>query len=126
MPAMRNQLALELDIRQIPRGDGIMKGFTIVVAVLMSFAFSGITTAVPPGETAEFNKSPEGKVIFDGALHQEKGFKCKDCHTAIFEKERVAQMKKEDHEGGKFCFTCHVDGGKSFAPKDNCTRCHKK
>jgi len=103
-----------------------MKTFAIVVAVLMSFAFSGMATAVAPGETVEYNNSPEGKVIFDGALHQEKGSKCKDCHTAIFEKARSVQIKKEDHEAGKFCFTCHVAGGKSFASKDNCTRCHKK
>lgn len=103
-----------------------MKAIAMIFAILLSFAFSGMASAVPPGETAEFNNSPEGKVTFDGELHKGKGFKCKDCHSGVFEKERVAQIKKEDHDGGKFCFTCHVDGGKSFAPKDNCTRCHKK
>jgi len=103
-----------------------MKTFAMIIAVVVSFAFSGLATAVPPGDTAEFNNSSEGKVVFDGALHQEKGFKCKDCHNGIFEKERAVKIKKEDHDGGKFCFTCHAAGGKSFAAKDNCNRCHKK
>jgi c(7)-type cytochrome triheme protein len=103
----------------------MMKALVTIIAMLVSLVFSGLASAVSPGETIEFNNSPEGKVTFDGELHQGKGFKCKDCHTAIFEKARTVQIKKADHDGGKACFTCH-DGNKSFAAKDNCARCHKK
>ncbi len=102
-----------------------MKARASIVAVLMAFAFSGSAIAVPPGEVAEFNNSPEGKVVFDGEKHA-ASLKCKDCHNAIFMRERAVKITKEDHESGKFCFTCHADGGKAFAAKDNCSRCHKK
>jgi c(7)-type cytochrome triheme protein len=97
-----------------------------IAALLLSFVFSGSAIAVPPGETAEFNNSPEGKVTFDGTKHKNAGFKCAVCHAETFEMERKIKIMKEDHESGKACFTCHADGGKSFAAKDNCERCHKK
>lgn len=102
-----------------------MKTRASIAAMLLAFVFSGAAMAVPPGEVAEFNNSPEGKVVFDGDKHA-AGHKCKDCHSAIFGKERAVKITKEDHESGKFCFTCHAEGGKAFAAKDNCTRCHKK
>ena len=103
-----------------------MKTIAMIFAILLSFAFAGAATAVPKGMKAEFNNSSMGKVTFDGSLHAEKGFKCAECHSGTFEMERKAQIKMEDHQGGKTCFTCHADGGKAFTPKDNCTRCHVK
>jgi len=102
-----------------------MKTRASIAAALLAFVFSNVAIAVPPGEVAEFTNSPEGKVVFDGEKHA-AGMKCKDCHSGIFGKERAAKITKEDHESGKYCFTCHAAGGKAFASKDNCTRCHTK
>lgn len=103
-----------------------LKKLTILVVILMCVAFLGTAMAVPSGKTVEFSASPEGKVVFDGKTHADKGNKCNDCHTKIFERKKgTAKITKADHDGGKFCFTCH-DGTKAFAPKDNCAKCHKK
>ncbi len=84
--------------------------------------------AVPPGKTVEFEGKPLGKVVFDGKIHMDKGLKCNDCHTKIFQmKSGTAKMKMVDLNAGKFCGTCH-NGEKSFKTSDpkSCVRCHKK
>jgi c(7)-type cytochrome triheme protein len=104
-----------------------MKKVVMLVMALALFALIGNASAVPSGKTVEFagDKSP-GKVIFDGKVHADKGFKCKDCHTDIFKmKKGSVTITKADHEAGKLCFSCH-NGTKAFAAKENCTKCHKK
>ena len=105
----------------------IMKMVVMAIMALTMFALIGTSWAVPPGKTVEFagGKSP-GKVVFDGKIHADKGFKCKDCHSGLFKMKKGADtITQADHKDGKFCFTCH-NGTKSFAPTDNCTKCHKK
>lgn len=102
---------------------------TVVAAVcIMVFVvFAGASFAVPPGKSLDWD-NPAGKVTFDGKTHAEKGFKCNDCHTAIFKmKKGAAEMKMADINAGKFCGACH-DGSKAFKASDpaSCAKCHKK
>jgi len=105
-----------------------MKKFTIIAALIIAVAFAGSAMAVPPGKTADFKGGAMGKVTFDGKKHAEKGLKCNDCHTKIFQmKKGSTKMKMADINAGKFCGTCH-DGTKAFKASDsaNCKKCHKK
>lgn len=102
--------------------------FSAMVAASAALMFSaGSVLAVPPGKVVEFD-SPNGKVIFNGKVHADKGLKCADCHT----KPKLFEMKKGGDKKtmaamneGKFCGACH-DGKKAFsvkAPAD-CAKCH--
>jgi len=105
-----------------------MRIFITVLAIVIAIAFVGSAMAVPPGKTAEFAGGAQGKVVFDGKTHAEKGNKCADCHPKIFQmKKGTAQMKMADINGGKFCGACH-NGTKAFKASDeaNCAKCHKK
>jgi len=103
----------------------------IVIALLtiaIAVVFIGSAMAVPPGKTVEFAGGSAGKVVFDGKIHADKGLKCNDCHTKIFQmKKGSAKMKMADINAGKFCGECH-NGTKAFKTSDaaNCAKCHKK
>lgn len=103
----------------------------IVIALLtiaIAVVFIGSAMAVPPGKTVEFAGGGAGKVVFDGKVHADKGLKCNDCHTKIFQmKKGTAKMKMADINAGKFCGECH-NGTKAFKSSDaaNCAKCHKK
>lgn len=102
--------------------------FAAVLAVILAAVLSfGGAWAVPAGKAVEYTSSPEGKVVFEGKLHADKGLKCPDCHTKIWPMKKAATMKMADMDGGKFCGTCH-NGSKAFKTSDkaNCTKCHKK
>jgi c(7)-type cytochrome triheme protein len=112
-----------------PQRSGKMK-LVKILAVLAALSLSiGNVMAVPSGKTIEF-ASPNGKVVFDGKEHAEKGIKCADCHS----KPKLFEMKKSGDKitmaamnEGKFCGACH-DGKKAFgvkAPAD-CVKCHQK
>ena len=97
----------------------------VFAALMLSI---GNVMAVPSGQTVEF-ASPNGKVIFNGKAHADKGLQCADCHT----KPKLFEMKKGGDKmsmaamnEGKFCGTCH-NGKKAFsvkAPAD-CVKCHE-
>lgn len=100
----------------------------LVLTLVVATAFVGSAMAVPPGKTVEWEaKGGPGKVLFDGKIHADKGLRCNDCHTKIFQMKKVAKIKMADHDGGKLCFECH-NGTKAFATKNaaNCAKCHKK
>lgn len=100
------------------------KFFVFAIVVVVSFALAMTAFAVPAGKTVEFTKG--GKVVFDGKAHADKGLKCADCHPAVFAmKKGGAAITMKDINAGKFCGTCHKDGGKAFGTKD-CAKCHKK
>ena len=108
-----------------------MKVFSILLSafITVSFIVSQVS-AVPPGKTLEFSgaKGSPGKVVFDGKIHFDKGLKCNDCHTKIFQmKKGTAKITMADINSGKSCGECH-NGTKSFKASDeaNCARCHKK
>ena len=74
---------------------------TVLVLMLMAIiAFVGSAIAVPPGKTVEFKGGPMGKVVFDGKIHMDKGLKCNDCHTKIFQmKNSIPNPMKRDIVG---------------------------
>ncbi|MCL4536295.1 MAG: cytochrome C [Nitrospirae bacterium] len=105
-----------------------MRILTAILAILIAVVFVGTAMAVPPGKTIEFAGGAMGKIVFDGKTHADKGLKCNDCHTKIFQmKKGSAKMKMADINAGKFCGECH-NGTKAFKTSDaaNCTKCHKK
>jgi len=105
-----------------------MRLLATAVALLAVVLFVGSAMAVPPGKSLEFEAKGAAKVIFDGKAHADKGLKCNDCHTKIFQmKKGAAKMTMADINSGKFCGECH-NGTKAFKASDsaNCAKCHKK
>lgn len=101
---------------------------TILLTALILLFLMGGAGAVPPGKTVVWEATGgPGKVVFDGKLHLDKGLKCFNCHTRIFQMKKFsARMKMEDMAAGKFCGVCH-NGARAFKVNDpaNCARCHK-
>lgn len=99
----------------------------LTVSILLLFVSSAL--AVPPGKTVEWEAvGGQGKVVFDGKLHLEKGVKCVTCHTKIFQMRKFStKMRMDDMAAGKYCGACH-NGIKAFKVDDptNCARCHKQ
>ena len=104
-----------------------MKIAMFVLTLVIAVAFVGSAFAVPAGKSIEFAGGAEGKVVFDGKAHADKGLKCNDCHTKIFPMKKGGTFTMADMDAGKNCGTCH-NGQKAFATKDkaNCGKCHKK
>jgi c(7)-type cytochrome triheme protein len=99
----------------------------LVLGLLVTVAFIGNAFAVGPGKTVDYAGGSSGKVVFDGKAHAEKGLKCTDCHTKIYQMKKGEAVKMADINAGKSCGVCH-NGEKSFKTNDpaNCNKCHKK
>ena len=104
-----------------------MKKTVLFVALLVIVAFVGSALAVPPGKTVEYAGGGAGKVVFDGKAHADKGLKCNDCHTKIFQMKKGAKITMADMDAGKNCGECH-NGTKAPSSMDaaKCGTCHKK
>lgn len=105
-----------------------MRKKAILFALIALIMIGGSALAVPPGKNIEFKDGDLGKVVFDGKLHFDKGLKCNDCHTKVFQmKTGTAKITMEEINQGKLCGVCH-NGEKSFKASDpaNCAKCHKK
>jgi len=105
------------------------KFFVLAIVGVVSFALAVPAFAVPAGKTVEFAGGAQGKVVFDGKTHADKGAKCADCHqSGLFKMKKGGdQFKMADINAGKFCGACH-NGTKAFKAGDaaNCGKCHKK
>jgi c(7)-type cytochrome triheme protein len=99
----------------------------LVLGLLVTVAFIGNAFAVGPGKTVEYAGGSAGKVILDGKAHAEKGLKCTDCHTKIYQMKKGEGVKMADINAGKGCGVCH-NGEKAFKTSDpaSCNKCHKK
>lgn len=105
-----------------------MKVLTALFSLVIAIIFVGSALAVPPGKSVEWNPKDAGKVMFDGKAHADKGLKCNDCHTKVFQmKKGTAKMTMADLNAKKFCGECH-NGTKAFSTSDkqSCGKCHKK
>lgn len=104
-----------------------MRILTAILAIMIAVVFVGSAMAVPPGKSVEYAGSSMGKVVFEGKVHAEKGLKCNDCHTKVFQMKKGAKITMADMNAGKNCGECH-NGTKAFKSSDaaNCTKCHKK
>lgn len=96
--------------------------FTVIV-------MSGAALAVSPGKRVEYEGGPLGKVVFSGAVHDEAGYRCMDCHNKVFSirSSEKADITESAHVPGKLCGVCH-NGEKSFSIQDRggCDKCHIK
>jgi c(7)-type cytochrome triheme protein len=100
-----------------------------IVAVIAAAALvlSVQAFAVPSGKIVVLEPKGAGKVVFDGKMHADKGFKCADCHPGVFKMKKDGDaITMKDIREGKFCGTCH-NGTKAFNAKDavSCSKCHK-
>ena len=103
-----------------------MKILTTLLVIAIAVVFVGSAMAVNPGKTVEYAGGAQGKVVFDGKTHADKGLKCNDCHTKIFQMKKGAAKITAPHKAGEFCGACH-DGKKAFGQEEpNCGKCHKK
>jgi len=101
------------------------KTLVLALTLIIAVAFIGSALAVPAGKTVEFEGGGAGKVVFDGKVHADKGLKCNDCHTAIFQmKKGSAKITMKEINAGKQCGTCH-NGDKAFKAIA-CKKCHEK
>ncbi len=102
------------------------KFFVVALVVAVSLVLAMTAFAVPSGKTVEFPGGAMGKVVFDGKIHADHGLKCSDCHPAIFKMKKGGDhITMAEINAGKFCGTCHKEGGKAFSAKQ-CAKCHKK
>lgn len=100
----------------------------LVLSLLAVPLLAATALAVSPGTVIEFNKSPLGKVLFDGKAHKEAGAVCKDCHNdQMFPKMKQGTVKitMEEIYAGRLCGVCH-NGKRAFGTQGNCSRCHLK
>lgn len=99
--------------------------FFLILVIMVAFAGSGY--AVSSGKTIEYAGGAEGKVIFDGKTHGDKGLKCTDCHPKIFQMKKGTKITMVEMNEGKNCGVCH-NGQKTFKSSEqaNCEKCHKK
>lgn len=85
--------------------------------------------AVSKGNTLSFDKSRMGTVTFDGTRHNEIATKgCRECHNPeLFPKMKqgTVAILMENIYAGEQCGFCH-NGGRAFAAKGNCKRCHQR
>lgn len=105
-----------------------MKVIQALILVAAAAALVASAVAAPPGKTVEYAGGPMGKVVFDGKVHADKGAKCNDCHTKIFQmKKGATKITMAAMNKGENCGTCH-NGEKAFKSSDpkNCKTCHKK
>lgn len=99
---------------------------TVILVAAVAFVFIGSSMAVAPGKTVKFNGGKLGPVVFDGKVHADKGVQCTECHPNLFQmKTGTVKITQEDHNTGKFCFTCH-NGERAFKAAPNCNKCHQK
>jgi c(7)-type cytochrome triheme protein len=105
-----------------------MKFAKALMVVVAAFAFAGGVMATPPGKSVEFAGGPMGKVVFDGKVHADKGFKCPDCHPKTFQMKKGAdKITMASMNKGENCGVCH-NGTKAPKSSDpaSCKTCHKK
>ncbi len=98
---------------------------TLLLIIALGIFLIGSAMATPAGKSVEYAGGAMGKVIFDGKSHADKGAKCNDCHTKLFQMKKEAKITMADHKSDKFCFNCH-DGKKAFGSEGKCANCHKK
>lgn len=100
-----------------------MRVVLLLLVLLLAVGAMRFAQAVPPGFVLEFESERQGKVIFQGDVHSGTGMYCADCHMAIFDVSRSAEIIRRDHNKEVFCFTCH-NGDTAFAARRNCGNCH--
>ncbi|OQY20016.1 MAG: cytochrome C [Desulfobacteraceae bacterium 4572_35.1] len=109
-----------------------MKRLVVLVTMLFALLFGLASTdvlAVPRGKSITFPRSSNGKVIFDGTVHNNSAKKgCRQCHNPqLFPrmKQGTVHIIMKNIYAGEQCGSCH-NGHQAFKARSNCGRCHKK
>jgi len=102
-----------------------MKKMVLIVLLLfIMFSLKSILFAVPADKTITWEGGGQGQVIFEGAEHAEKGYKCDSCHPSLFQmKKGEAKITLSSHTNGQYCGACH--NGKTAFSTDNPKKCHE-
>ena len=92
----------------------------VIVFCCAALLAAGAESPKPP-EKLVFAAKP-GKVVFQHAAHlaREKGA-CTACHPRFWPMSAKGPVRS-----GVGCASCHLPGGRAFAMKTNCARCHEK
>jgi len=109
------------------------KVVAVAVAILVVVAAGSLFAEEKKAPDQLVYEAKPGKVTFPHAKHVEavKG-DCKACHDALFKQVKgqlgdyKAGMHKNAETAKTACGACHHEGGKSFASKGNCNKCHEK
>lgn len=100
---------------------------TPAIVIILLLLLSAVVWAKVGGGDIVYKVKNVGDVTFSHDAHvTDRGFKCEDCHPAIFpmEKEK-GKRKMADMRKKKACGVCH-NGKNAFDVGDNCYICHKR
>jgi c(7)-type cytochrome triheme protein len=105
----------------------------ILTAVLMAAFLVATVLAQKPPDKALVFKAKTGNVAFSHTEHlKHTKNDCKPCHPTLWPQDAKAPLnfKAAMHKTAEAKKTscaaagCHVEGGKTFASKGNCKKCH--
>ena len=104
-----------------------MKSMILVLAAVL-FLVSTVFAVVGGGNIV-YKVQHVGDVTFSHDSHvTDIGFKCEDCHPAVFTMEKRKEGKKRsmvEMRAKKACGVCH-NGKNAFDVGSNCYICHKR
>ncbi len=102
-------------------------GLVYISAMRIAFAFfvAGMlgfgADRLPKQPESLVFPSKSGKVVFNHAAHlARQNGSCVFCHPKLW-----PQSVKAPVRSGVTCGACHLRGGRAFAMKGNCGRCHE-
>ncbi len=115
---MRNSLA---ERTRFVYDAATMRNAIVVVCIIW---LAGLGAAAEPKQPPDklILAAKAGNVTFDHAAHlaREKGA-CTFCHDRLWPQSAKAPVRS-----GVGCGSCHLKGGRAFAMKENCEKCHGK
>ncbi len=100
----------------------------LILGTVLLLAIVSIAYTVVGGGDIIYRIKYVGDVTFSHDSHvTERGFKCDDCHPAIFPLPRDKEKKRTMAEirAKKACGVCH-NGKNAFDVEGNCYVCHKR
>lgn len=98
-----------------------MRGLWLLILTILACTAPAVAHATE-GATLRYGGGGQGTVVFDGALHANRGYVCNDCHLKLFTTSQKSLFRMEDHYTDKQCFACHNN---KKATRD-CGVCHRK
>lgn len=109
------------------------KVFAVAVILLVVVAAGSLFAEDKKAPDEIVFEAKPGNVTFPHAKHVEAAKNdCKVCHDALFKQAKgslgdyKANMHKNSETAKTSCGACHHEGGKAFATKGNCNKCHVK
>jgi len=98
----------------------------IIIGLLGIMIAASVTFAAVGGGDIVYKVKRIGDVTFSHDTHAtDSGFKCEDCHPAIFPMQKGKKRTMTEMRKKQACGVCH-NGKNAFDVGDNCYVCHKK